>query len=71
MVPFRVFDPVNKQYWRIINFHPDSNAGGSYLAAKEDQSDSDGDMKIIQAKDLVAFKFKDFLEEEEGAVFGD
>ncbi len=62
MIPFRVFDRVNKQIWQIINFHPDNAAGGSYLATREDDSDADGDMKIISAKDLVSFKFIDFLD---------
>ena len=65
MVPFRVFDKANKQMWQVINFHPDNDSGGSYLATREDDSDSDGDMKIITAKDLVHFKFVDFLEEIE------
>ena len=65
MVPFRVFDRENKQMWQIINYHPDPSTGGSYLATKEDDSDSDGDMKIIAAKDLVKFRFVDFLEESE------
>ena len=65
MVPFRVFDRSNKQMWQIINFHPDNAAGGSYLATREDDSDSDGDMKLISAQELVRFKFVDFLEDVE------
>lgn len=65
MVPFRVFDREKKQMWQVINYHPDPESGGSYLATKEDDSDSDGDMQIIAAKDLVKFRFVDFLEEAE------
>lgn len=65
MVPFRVFDRDNKQMWTVLNFHPDNQGGGNYLATKEDDSDTDGDMRLIQADDLVKFRFVDFLEESE------
>ena len=65
MIPFRVFDRTNKQMWQVINYHPDNASGGSYLATREDDSDLDGEMRIIRAEDLVNFKFVDFLEEAE------
>ena len=65
MVPFRVFDRVNKQMWQVINYHPNPDTGGSYLATKEDDSDEDGDIKIIPAQDLESYKFVDFMEESE------
>lgn len=65
MVPFRVFDRENKQMWQIINYHPNQGDKGSYLATKEDDDATDGDMKIIPAEDLAGFKFVDFLEEVE------
>ncbi|NRA64608.1 MAG: hypothetical protein HRU19_09005 [Pseudobacteriovorax sp.] len=65
MVPFRVFDRENKQMWQIINYHPSQGPGGSYLATKEDDDSTDGDMKIIGAEDLATYKFVDFLEEVE------
>ncbi len=65
MVPFRVFDRENKQMWQIINYHPASGPAGSYLATKEDDDATDGDMRIIPAEELANFKFIDFLEEVE------
>ena len=51
--------------WQVINYHPGANSEGSYLATKEDDDATDGDMLIIPAKELVNFKFVDFLEEAE------
>ena len=65
MVPFRVFDRVNKQIWQILNYHPHGKTQGSYLATRDDDSETDGEMKIIEAEDLVKFKFVDFLGEVE------
>lgn len=65
MLPFRVFDKEKKQMWQIINYHPSSETEGSYLATKEDDDSSDGDMRIIPANELVSYKFVDFLEEVE------
>lgn len=65
MVPFRVFDRDNKQMWQIINFHPNGGTEGAYLATKEDDDSTDGDMRIIPADELAKYKFVDFLEEVE------
>lgn len=65
MVPFRVLDKENKQIWQIINYHPSAEKQGSYLASKEDDDSSDGDMRLIPAEELVAYKFIDFIEEVE------
>lgn len=65
MLPFRVFDKEKKQMWQVINYHPGTNSDGSYLATKEDDDVTDGDMRIIPAAELVSFKFVDFLEEVE------
>jgi hypothetical protein len=65
MLPFRVFDKEKKQMWQVINYHPGTNSDGSYLATKEDDDVTDGDMRIIPAAELVTFKFVDFLEEVE------
>lgn len=53
--------------WQIINYHPDSN-GGSYLATREDDSEQDGDMKIIPAKTIEGFKFIEFVEESDSLL---
>lgn len=65
MTPFRVFDKAEKQVWIILNFHPDKNGGGSYLAAKEDDSNEDGHMELIPATQFKTLKFVGFLEESE------
>ena len=62
MVPFKVFDRQNKQIWLVLNYHPDSK-GGKYLAALENDEDTDGEMQIIDSAQLVKFKFLEFLEE--------
>lgn len=61
MVPFRVFHRENKELWIVLNFHP---TDGTYLLAKDDDSDKDGEMTIIPAKDLVKYKLVDFMEED-------
>jgi hypothetical protein len=64
MLPFRVFDKEKKQMWQVINYHSGANEG-SYLATKEDDDATDGDMRIIPASEIVNYKFVDFLEEVE------
>jgi hypothetical protein len=64
MVPFRVFDKENKEMWVVLNFHPHSNGEGSYLAAREDDSERDGELMIVPASQLAKFRLVDFLEEE-------
>lgn len=68
MVPFRVFHRENKELWIVLNYHPGGAAGdgGSYLLAKDDDTDKDGEMSLIPAKDLVKYKLVDFMEEELG-----
>ena len=65
MIPFRVLDKETKQIWQVINYHPGSSDQGSYLASKENDDSSDGDMRIIKAEELAAYKFIDFIEEVE------
>lgn len=62
MIPFRAFDRDQKQMWVIINYHPTS---GTYLVAREDDSDTDGDMRLIPEKDIAKFRLVDFLDEIE------
>jgi hypothetical protein len=64
MIPFRVFDRDKKHMWQIINYHPDAN-GGQYLAAREDDGDSDGDLELITAQNIKKMKFVDFIDEVE------
>ena len=69
MIPFRVFDRENKQWWVVLNYHPGTSAGdaGSYLLAKEDDEDNekDGALAMLPAKDVAKFRLVDFLEESE------
>jgi hypothetical protein len=64
MVPFRVFDRENKEMWIVLNYQT-GEASGSYLMAREDDGDSDGEIRIVPAKDLVRFRLVDFLEESD------
>lgn len=64
MVPFRVFDRKNKQMWQVIS-HNQGSDGGMYLAAREDDSEHDGDMSFISGRDIVGYKFVEFIEESD------
>lgn len=64
MVPFRVFDRENKEMWVVLNYHP-GGAGdsGSYLLAREDDNERDGEIAIVPASSFTKFRLVDFLEE--------
>ncbi len=49
--------------WVILNYHQ-SGGEGSYLAAREDDTEKDGELAIIPAGQLAKFRLVDFLEEE-------
>jgi hypothetical protein len=70
MVPFRVFDRENKDWWIVLNYHPGAgpDGAGNYLVAREDDEDNerDGQMQLIPAAELSRFRLVDFLEEQEG-----
>lgn len=63
MVPFRIFDRENKEMWIVLNYQAGSGPNGSYLISREDDGDSDGELRIIRAEDIVKFRLVDFLEE--------
>ena len=46
MVPFRVFDRENKEMWIVLNYQ-NGGTSGSYLISREDDGDSDGELRII------------------------
>jgi len=50
--------------WIVVNHHPGTGQG-SYLIAREDEGDADGEMKIIKAEELAKYRLVDFLEETE------
>jgi len=62
MVPFRVFDRENKEMWIVLNYQG-GGASGSYLMSREDDGDSDGELRIVRAEDIVKYRLVDFLEE--------
>ena len=62
MVPFRVYDRGNREMWIVLNYHSKED---SYLLAREDDSEADGEMTIIPATALSKFKLVDFLDEAE------
>jgi hypothetical protein len=65
MIPFRVFDRDNKTMWIVLNYHADAPNGGSYLLAREDDSEADGELKIVQAAKMTSYRLIDFLDEAE------
>jgi hypothetical protein len=65
MIPFRVFDREAKVTWLVINYHQNASTSGEYLVAREDDSDQDGELKVIPADELTKFRMIDFLDEEQ------
>lgn len=64
MVPFRVFNRENKEMWIVLNYHPGAG-NGTYLLAREDDSEADGEMRLCKADELAKYKLVDFLDEAE------
>lgn len=62
MVPFRVFDRDKKEMWIVLNFHMDPQ-GGSYLLAREDDSEQDGIMRLVTPSEITKMRLVDFLDE--------
>jgi hypothetical protein len=62
MVPFRVYDKAAREMWIVLNYHSKED---SYLLAREDETDADGEMKIVSAREMTKFKLVDFLDEAE------
>ena len=62
MVPFRVYDKAAREMWIVLNYHSKEDA---YLLAREDDSDADGEMRIVASRDMIKFKLVDFLDEAE------
>jgi hypothetical protein len=67
MTPFKVFDKKNKTTWVVLNYHPAraQENGGTYLVAREDDSNKDGELCLINAEELCKFKWVDFFEHRE------
>lgn len=65
MVPFRIFDRENKEMWIVLNYHPGQGDAGSYLIAREDDSEKDGEMKLLPAAEMKRLRLVDFLDEED------
>ncbi len=62
MLPFKAFDRQNKVTWIILNYH-ENNGKGTYLAARDDDSDSDGSLSLLSAQNLEGYKFLGFMDE--------
>jgi hypothetical protein len=62
MVPFRVYDKAAREMWIVLNYQGKED---TYLLAREDESDADGEMKIIASKEMTKFRLVDFLDEAE------
>jgi hypothetical protein len=62
MVPFRVYDKAAREMWIVLNYHSKED---SYLLAREDDSDADGEMKIVTSREMTKFNLVDFLDEAE------
>jgi hypothetical protein len=62
MVPYRIYDKAAREMWIVLSYHSKED---SYLVAREDDSDADGEMRIIASKDMLKFKLVDFLDEAE------
>lgn len=60
MVPFRIYDRANRELWIVLNYHAKED---TYLLAREDDSDADGEMSIVPASAMTRFKLVDFLDE--------
>jgi len=67
MVPFRVFDRENKVMWVVLNYHPGTspNDNGTYLAARGEEDEREGEISILPATDLARFRLVDFLEDDD------
>ena len=62
MIPFKVFDRDKKVTWLILNYHS-SPKGGTYLAALEDDNtDTDGNLHILDAEELTQFRLVGFAD---------
>ena len=64
MQVFKVYDPEEKVTWLILNFHP-SNDGGSYLAAREEDSHQDGYLSLLSVEKISKCQFLEFLRDDE------
>jgi len=64
MIPFRVYDRDKREMWIVLNYQ-NGDGMGNYLVAKEDETEADGEMKIISPQELTKLKLVDFLEEAE------
>jgi hypothetical protein len=64
MVPFRAYDREKKITWTVINFHPKAD-GGTYLAARGDDSDKDRALTELTIDQLADCRLVDFLDDVE------
>ena len=60
MTPFRVFDKKEKASWVLLQFIPDGG-DGKFLVAREDESGKDGELLIKETKEVLKFRFVEFV----------
>ena len=63
MIPFRIFHREKKEMFIVINYQ--DVAGGNYLAARQSDSDSEGELLLIASQDLKKYRFEGFVEQPE------
>lgn len=63
MLPFKIFDKKSKKTWLIINYHPNAK-GGTYLAAREDDSQQDGELTLLTLEDIIGCRMLEFISED-------
>lgn len=64
MIPFKLFDKNEKITWIVLNYQ-NTGKDGQYLIAREDDSDLDGEIKIVSAEELTNWKLLGFVQEHE------
>jgi hypothetical protein len=64
MLPFRAFDKETKTTWVVLNYQPGEN-GGHYLVAREDDSQQDGAISLLAAKDMLKLRLVEVFDDEE------
>ena len=62
VIPFRVYNREEKSIWLILNYQPQND---QYLIAKETDDEKDGELSLIDSKDLKGLNLVDFLDDED------
>jgi hypothetical protein len=60
MIPFRVVSKADRSFWIVLNYQPGASSG-QYLIAREIDTETDGEIRIIDAARMTDFRMVDFL----------